>query len=65
MKYCPPNRQNFTSYPYILHKFCQLLEWDELLPCFPLLKSRDKLQEADSIWEKICGDLGWCFYPST
>lgn len=65
MKYCPPNRQNFTSYPYILHKFCELLEWDELLPCFPLLKSRDKLQEADNIWEKICGDLGWCFYPST
>jgi len=64
MKYCPPDRQNFSSYPYILHKFCELLEWDHLLPCFPLLKSREKLQEADETWEKICNDLGWEFYKS-
>ena len=64
MKYCPSDRQNFSSYPYILHKFCELLEWDHLLPCFPLLKSREKLQEADELWEKICNDLGWEFYKS-
>ena len=64
MKYCPPERQNFLSYTYVLHKFCELLELDDLLPCFPLLKSREKLQEQDAIWEKICHDLGWCFYKS-
>jgi hypothetical protein len=64
MKYCPPERQNFLSYTYVLHKFCELLELDNLLPCFPLLKSREKLQEQDAIWEKICNDLNWCFYKS-
>lgn len=64
MKYCPPERQNFLSYTYVLHKFCELLELDDLLPCFPLLKSREKLQEQDAIWEKICNELNWCFYKS-
>ena len=64
MKYGPPERQNFLSYTYVLHKFCELLELDDLLRCFPLLKSREKLQEQDAIWEKICNDLGWCFYKS-
>ena len=64
IKYCPTERQNFLSYGYVLHKFCQLLELDHLLPCFPLLKSREKLQQQDIIWEKICIDLGWEFYRS-
>ena len=64
MKYCPPERQNFLSYTYVLHKFCELLELDDLLPCFPLLKSREKLQEQDAIWDKICNDLNWYFYKS-
>jgi hypothetical protein len=64
MKYCPPQRQNFLSYTYVLHKFCELLELDHLLPCFHLLKSREKLQEQDAIWEKICRDLGWKYYKS-
>lgn len=64
MKYCPSNRQNFLSYTYVLHKFCELLELDHLLPCFPLLKSREKLQEQDAIWDKICNDLGWKYYKS-
>ena len=62
--YCPKNRKNFLSYSYTLHKFCQLLELDDFLPCFPLLKSRDKLKEQDRIWKKICEYLGWQFIPS-
>lgn len=62
--YCPKNRKNFLSYSYTLHKFCQLLELDDFLPCFPLLKSRDKLKEQDRIWKKICGYLGWQFISS-
>ena len=63
--YCPKNRKNFLSYSYTLHKFCQLLELDDFLPCFPLLKSRDKLKEQDRIWKKICEYLSWQFISSS
>jgi len=62
---CPANRKNFLSYSYVLHKFCQLLDHDELLVYFPLLKSREKLQQQDVIWKKICKDLEWQYIPST
>ncbi len=64
MNNCPPTRKNFLSYSYVLHKFCELLEYDHLLPFFPLLKSREKLQQQDIIWEKICKDLKWQYIPS-
>lgn len=60
----PKNRKNMLSYPYILHKLCELLEEDELLPSFPLLKSHDVLREQDIIWKKICKKLNWEFYSS-
>ena len=62
---CPNDRKNFLSYSYVLHKFCQLLEYDELLEFFPLLKSREKLQQQDQIWKLICRDLQWEYIPST
>jgi len=61
---CPPNRKNFLSYSYVLHKFCELLEYDYLLPYFPLLKSREKLLQQDQIWKLICNDLCWQFIES-
>jgi hypothetical protein len=61
---CPANRKNFLSYSYVLHKFCELLEFDHLLEYFPLLKSREKLHQQDIIWEKICKDLKWQYIPS-
>lgn len=64
MLYCPKNRKNFLSYSYVLHKFCELLDLDEFLPCFPLLKSREKLQEQDRMWKKICDHVNYTFYPS-
>ena len=64
MNNCPEERKNFLSYSYVLHKFCQLLELDDLLIYFPLLKSREKLQQQDRIWEKICKDLKWQYLPS-
>lgn len=63
-KHCPPERKNFLSYSYVFHKFCELLELDELLPYFPLLKSREKLFQQDKIWKKICDELRWQFIPS-
>jgi hypothetical protein len=63
-KYIPKDRVNFLSYSYVLHKIFQLLELDEFLKYFPLLKSREKLILQDELWQKICNDLNWEYYPS-
>lgn len=63
-KHRPPGRVNFLSYSYCLNKFCELLELDEFLKDFPLLKSPEKLKEQDKIWKKICQELKWEFYAS-
>ena len=64
MKYCPSDRSNFFSYPYIFYKFFQLLDKDEYLSYCRLLKSREKLQEHDEVWKKICDDLKWQYIPT-
>lgn len=64
-KYCPDDRSNFLNYSYVFHKFFELLEMDDMLEYCPLLKSRQKREQMDSIFEKICNDLNWRFYPST
>ena len=64
MKYCPSDRSNFFSYPYIFYKFFQLLDKDEYLPYCRLLKSREKLQEHDEVWKQICYDLKWQYIPT-
>ena len=61
--YKPPGRKNFLSYPYILYKFSELLELDNLLIYFPMLKPT-KLMEQDVIWGKFCKHLKWEFYPT-
>jgi ribosomal protein L37AE/L43A len=58
------NRKNLLRYSYVLYKLCELMELDEFLPCFKLLKNRNKLMEQDVIWQSICNHLGWEFYPS-
>ena len=63
-KHCPKGRRNFLSYGYVLYKFCELLEMDEYLPCFPLLKNRDKLYLQDKTWQKICGEMCWAYIPT-
>lgn len=62
--YKQPGRKNFLSYSYVLHKFCELLELDHLLECFPLHKDPDKIMENDQIWEKICKQLKWEYISS-
>ena len=60
-KHCPKNRKNFLSYSYTLYKFFQLLNKNEYLIYFPLLKSREKLFEQENIWRGICKELNWKF----
>ena len=61
IKHCPSNRKNFLSYSYTLYKFFQILELNEYLVYFPLLKSREKLFEQEQIWKNICKELNWKF----
>lgn len=63
-KHKPVKRKNFLSYSYTLYKMCELLGEDDYLPCFPLLKSKEKLYVQDVIWEKICRELNWEFIKS-
>ena len=61
---CPKERKNFLSYSYVLYKFCELIGEDDFLPCFPLLKSKEKLKQQDIIWKKICKELSWEYLPT-
>lgn len=63
-KIISPNRKNFLNYNYVFYKMCELLNKDEFLNCFPLLKSREKLYEHDLIWKGICNDVHWEFIAS-
>ncbi len=42
-------------------KSCELLEMDEFLTMFPLLKSPQKIYKHDKMWDYICRRLGWKF----
>lgn len=64
LMYCPNDRTNFLSYSFILYKFFELLELDEYMVYFPLLKSRDRLISHDQIWKQICDYLKWEFIQS-
>jgi len=63
-KHMPKGRRNFLSYPYVIYKFCELLEMDEFLPCFSRLKNREKLILQDKTWQLICADMGWQYIRS-
>lgn len=63
-KYKQTKRKNYLKYSYALYKLCQLLCYDDFLPCCPLFKSKEKLRQQDITWKKICDDLNWKFYPS-
>lgn len=55
----PAERKNFLSYSYTLYKMCELLGEDDYLPCFQLLKSKEKLYKQDQMWKSICKELQW------
>lgn len=61
---CPKSRKNFLNYSYVLHKFCELLELDQYLEYFPLLKNNVKLKQHDKIWKNICKHMRWKYYKS-
>ena len=58
-------RQNMLSYSFLIHKFLEIMSWDEYLPYFPLLRSVDKIQYQDWIWRKVCAKVGFEYIKST
>lgn len=62
--YRPKNRTNFLSYSYVIWKLLELLSEDSYREYLPLLKSQQKLYQADCIWKQICAYLKWEFIPS-
>ena len=58
-------RQNMLSYSFLIHKFLEIMSWDEYLPYFPLLRSVDKIQYQDWIWRKLCAKVGFEYIKST
>lgn len=62
--YKSDERKNILRYSYILYKLCELLELDDFLKCFKLLKNRNKLIQQDQIWNKICEHNKWQYIPS-
>jgi hypothetical protein len=63
-KYCPDYRINFLNYYYTVYKLCELLDQQQFLPFFPMLKDREKRIEQDIIWKNICDELDWEFIPT-
>lgn len=59
-----PERRNFMSYSYTIHKLLQLMEQDELAEQFPLLRAASKTRVQDQLWKAVCDRLGWTFIPS-
>lgn len=62
-------RHNFSSYGYILYKFCELLGYKDFMCKFHLHKNLGKIYEHDQIWKKICQFMGgesngWVFIKS-
>lgn len=58
-------RQNMLSYSFLIHKFLEIMSWDEYLPYFPLLRSADKIQYQDWIWKKLCNEVGFEYIKSS
>ena len=62
---CRQSRVNMLSYLYLIRKFSELLGWKRLSRSVPLLKSRIKIRQQDTIWAAICAKMGYQYLPST
>jgi ribosomal protein L37AE/L43A len=58
-RHAPKSRTNFLSYSYVLYRCFQIMGMTHMLDGLTLLKGKDKLELNDSIFKKMCVDLGW------
>ena len=52
-------RMSFLNYYYIIYKLLELMGQTELMTQVPLLKTRLRIKQHDSIWSKVCHQLDW------
>lgn len=57
-------RVNMLSYPYVIRKLCELLDWKEMASLVPLLKSSNRISNQDMLWKLICEHSGLLFIPT-
>jgi hypothetical protein len=62
--HCPPERKNMLSYSFVLHKLLYILGYDELCDTLLMLKSREKVQYMELIWQKIAESLDWEYFAT-
>ena len=58
----PSDRSNYPNYSLVTRHLLELLNdpvADALMVHFPVLKSRDKHQEQEMVWQKMCAVLRW------
>lgn len=62
-KYRPKGRKNMISYKYVMLKLLEICELNDIIPAIKRIKSNDRLKIHEAIWEEVCRDLNWKFYP--
>ena len=64
----PPDirqRRNFLTYDYVIFKIFEICGIEDLLEDYKLLKTAERIEQHDRVWEHICGQLGWTFIPTS
>ena len=57
-------RISFLNYYFIIYKLLELMGQTELMIQVPLLKTRLRLRQHDTLWNQVCEKLGWSWLPT-
>jgi hypothetical protein len=60
-----PDRVNFLSYPYVIHKFLEMLTWGQKFKAsFGVLSGDTNLEKQDKYWQRCCWRAKFVFIPT-
>ena len=57
-------RMSFLNYYFIIYKLLELMGQTELMLQVPLLKTKLRIKQHDSLWQKVCDSLEWTWKPT-
>jgi hypothetical protein len=57
-------RMSFLNDCFIIYKLLELMRQTELMMQVPLLKTRLRIKQYDSLWNEVCDSLGWTWKPT-
>ena len=57
-------RMSFLNYYYLIYKLLELMGQTELMTQVPLLKTRLRIKQHDTIWNQVCEKLDWTWLPT-